>query len=86
METIGPTPTAATGDFVFHSDYDHISNLTHARQAGWCESLDTGDVLVELLPDPRVQRIEPTSAAHRPLMPSPVPPPAFVGVRIPVTR
>jgi hypothetical protein len=47
------------GDFVFHSDYDHISNLTRARQAGWCESLDTGEVLVELLRDLRARRIIP---------------------------
>ena len=47
------------GDFVFHSDYDHISNLTRARQAGWCESLDTGEVIVELLRDLRAQRIIP---------------------------
>ena len=47
------------GDFVFHSDYDHVSNLTRARQAGWCESLDTGEVLVELLRELRAQRIIP---------------------------
>ena len=47
------------GDFVFHSGNDHISNLTRARQAGWCESLDTGEVLVELLRDLRAQRIIP---------------------------
>ena len=47
------------GDFVFRSDYDHISNLTLARQAGWCESLDTGEVLVGLLQDLRAQRIIP---------------------------
>jgi hypothetical protein len=47
------------GDFVFHSDHDHISNLTRARQAGWCESLDTGEALVELLRDLRARRIIP---------------------------
>jgi nucleoside-diphosphate-sugar epimerase len=47
------------GDFVFHSDHDHISNLTRARKAGWCESLDTGEALVELLRGLRAQRIIP---------------------------
>lgn len=47
------------GDFVFHSDYDHASNLTRARQAGWCESLDTGEMLVERLRDLRARRIIP---------------------------
>ena len=47
------------GDFVFHSDYDHISNLTRARQAGWCESLDTAEVLTGLLRDLRAQRVIP---------------------------
>ena len=42
-----------SGGFAFHSDYDHTSNLTRARQAGWCEGLDTGEVLVELLRDLR---------------------------------
>jgi len=47
------------GDFVFGSDYDHVSNLTQARQAGWCESIDTTQVMVELLRDLRQRRIVP---------------------------
>lgn len=47
------------GDFVFGSDYDHISNLTRARQAGWTESLDTATVLIERLRELRAKRIVP---------------------------
>ena len=47
------------GDFVFASDYDHISNLTRARQAGWCESLDTETGLVGQLRALREQRVVP---------------------------
>lgn len=47
------------GDFVFASDYDHISNLTRARQAGWCESLDTETALVEQLRALRRDRVVP---------------------------
>jgi nucleoside-diphosphate-sugar epimerase len=47
------------GDFVFASDYDHISNLTRARQAGWCESLDTEVALVEQLRALRRERVVP---------------------------
>jgi len=47
------------GDFVFASDYDHISNLTRARQAGWCESLDTETALVGQLQTLREQRVVP---------------------------
>lgn len=47
------------GDFVFHSDYDHISNLTQARQTGWCESVDTQQILVDLLRGFRAARVIP---------------------------
>jgi len=47
------------GDFVFASDYDHISNLTRVRQAGWCESLDTETALVEQLQALRRSRVVP---------------------------
>jgi nucleoside-diphosphate-sugar epimerase len=47
------------GDFVFASDYDHISNLTRARQAGWHESLDTEIMLVDRLRGLREARIVP---------------------------
>jgi len=44
---------------VFASDYDHISNLTRARQAGWCESLDTETALVGQLRVLREQQVVP---------------------------
>ena len=47
------------GDFVFASDYDHISNLTRARQAGWCETLDTEATLIEQLRALRRERVVP---------------------------
>jgi hypothetical protein len=47
------------GDFVFGSDYDHISNLTRARQAGWTESLDSTTGLIERLHELRAARIVP---------------------------
>ena len=47
------------GDFVFHSGYDHISNMTRARQAGWCEALDTEQMLIELLKELRTARVVP---------------------------
>lgn len=47
------------GDFVFASDYDHTSNLTRARQARWCESLDTETALVGQLRVLREQRVVP---------------------------
>jgi len=47
------------GDFVFASDYDHISNLTRARQAGWCEGLDTETALIQQLRSLRQERLVP---------------------------
>jgi nucleoside-diphosphate-sugar epimerase len=47
------------GDFVFASNYDHISNLTRARQAGWCESLDTEAALIGQLRALRRERVVP---------------------------
>jgi nucleoside-diphosphate-sugar epimerase len=49
----------AFGDFVFGSDYDIISDVGKARRAGFCESLDSERMFLDLFAQFRAERIIP---------------------------
>ena len=46
-------------DFVYGSDYDHISSMTRARQAGWTKVVDTEEMILRKLGELRDRRIIP---------------------------
>jgi len=49
----------AFGDFVFGSDYDIVSDMGKARRAGFCESLDTEQMFLDLFARFRAARVIP---------------------------
>ena len=49
----------AFGDFVFGSDYDIISDMGKARRAGFCESVDSEQMFLDLFARFRAERIIP---------------------------
>ncbi len=49
----------AFGDFVFGSDYDIVSDMGKARRAGFCESLDTEQMFLDLFARFRAARVVP---------------------------
>ncbi|MCW5620339.1 MAG: SDR family oxidoreductase [Burkholderiales bacterium] len=49
----------AFGDFVFGSDYDIISDMGKARRAGFCESLDSEQMFLDLFTQFRAARVIP---------------------------
>lgn len=46
-------------DFVFHSGYDHISDMTRARTLGWCGANPSHEMYVRLIGNLRARRIIP---------------------------
>ena len=49
----------AFGDFVFGSDYDIISDMGKARRAGFCETVDSERMFLDLFARFRAERIIP---------------------------
>jgi hypothetical protein len=51
--------TWAFGDFIFHSEFDNISNTIKARRAGFHDCIDTGDMFSEFFTKLRAMHVLP---------------------------